>query len=81
MVRKAVKATRIEIDGRRYDVRYFEQPTVRGGRRFSGEVLLDATDRIIVDDDSLASLELKVARLVPAMIYSRLLARRPPVAA
>ena len=81
MVRKPVKATRIEIDGRRYDVRYFEQQTVRGGRRFSGEVLLDATDRIIVDDDSLASLELKVDRLVPAMVYSRLLARRPPVAA
>lgn len=81
MVRKSVKATRIEIDGRRYDVRYFEQRTLRGGRRFSCEVLLDATDRIIVDDDSLASLESKVARLVPAMVYSRLLARRPPVAA
>jgi hypothetical protein len=51
-------------------------------RRYSGEVLLDAGDRIIVDDDSLTSLEAKVARLAPATIYSRALAsRRATVAA
>ena len=50
-------------------------------RRFSCEVVLEAADRIIVDDDSLTSLESKVARLVPATIYSRLLARPAVVAA
>ena len=34
--------------------------TARGLRRFSGEVILGAGDRIIVDDDSLTSLEAKV---------------------
>jgi hypothetical protein len=81
MGRKAIKSTEIEIDGQRYPVRYFEHQTVRGGRRFSCEVVLDGSDRIIVDDDSLASLESKVARLVPATVYSRLLANGASFAA
>ena len=55
---------------------YFEQKTARGARRFSCEVVLDAGDRIILDDDSLTSLQAKVARLAPATIYSRALASR-----
>ena len=81
MFRKPVKVTEIEIDGHLYAARYFEQKTVRGSRRFSCEVALDAGDRIIVDDDSITSLESKVERLAPATVYSRLLAGRPPVAA
>ena len=81
MFRKFVKQTDIEIDGHRYAVLYFEHATLRGGRRFSAEVLLDTADRIIVDDDSMTSLESKVERLAPATIYSRLLAGRPWVAA
>jgi hypothetical protein len=81
MLGKPVKATEIEIDGQRYAVQYFEQMTVWGSRRFSCEVVLDATDRVIVDDDSMMGLESKVERLAPATIYSRLLAGRPPVAA
>lgn len=81
MFRKPVKATEIEIEGQRYRVQYFEQKTVRGSRRYSCEVMLNATDRVIVDDDSMTSLESKVERLAPATIYSRLLAGRPSVAA
>lgn len=81
MFRKPVKAMEIEIDGQRYPVLYFEQTTVRGGQRFSCEVMLDATDRIILDDDSMTSLQSKVERLAPATIYSRLLAARSSVAA
>jgi hypothetical protein len=81
MFRKLVKTGELEIEGRTYIVRYFEQRTARGGRRYSCEVVLEAADRIIVDDDSLTSLESKVARLVPATIYSRLLARPAVVAA
>ena len=81
MFRKPVKVTEIEIDGHLYAARYFEQKTVRGSRRFSCEVALDGGDRIIVDDDSITSLESKVERLAPATVYSRLLAGRPPVAA
>ena len=81
MFRKLVKTAELEIDGQAYAVRYFEQQTLRGGRRFSCEILLGAADRIIIDDDSLASLMPKVERVAPAMVYSRLLAARPSVAA
>jgi hypothetical protein len=81
MFRKPVKVTEIEIEGQIYPARYYEQKTARGSRRFSCEVVIDATDRIILDDDSLTSLESKVERLAPATVYSRLLAGRPSVAA
>ena len=73
----------IDVDGHVYVAHYFEQKTARGARRFSCEVVLDAGDRIILDDDSLTSLQAKVARLAPATIYSRALAskRRRAVAA
>lgn len=81
MLRKLVKTTRIDLDGRYCDVRYFEQRTARGGRRFSSEVLLGETDRIILDDDSMTGLESKVDRLVPAVLWSRMLAARTGMAA
>jgi hypothetical protein len=80
MFRKFVEAGEIEVDGRAYTVRYFESRTARGGRRYSCEVLLGAADRVVLDDDSLTSLESKVARLVPATVYSRALAGRPSAA-
>lgn len=76
MFRKLVKTSKIEIDGRRYVLQYFEQDTMRGVRRFNCEVVLSATDRIIIDGDSMSSLESRVERLAPATVYSRLLAAR-----
>jgi hypothetical protein len=76
MFRKLLQTGQVDVDGRVYVVHYFESKTARGARRFSSEVLLDAGDRIILDDDSLTSLEAKVARLAPATIYSRVLASR-----
>jgi hypothetical protein len=86
MLRKLVKTAEIEIDDQTYRVVFYELKTVRGMRRFSSEVVLGPYDRIIIDDDSLTGLESRVARLVPATIYSRQLASRllegrPPVAA
>lgn len=81
MFRTLIKATEIEIDGTSYGVRYYGLRTLRGARRFSCEVLLGAADRIILDDDSMSSLEAKVARLAPATVYSRLLAARPSIVA
>ena len=81
MFRKLVKASEIEVDGIGYALRFYELKTIRGGQRFSCEVLLDAADRIIVDDDSMSSLESKVERLAPATVYSRVLAARHSVAA
>jgi hypothetical protein len=81
MFRKLVKTAEVEVDGQSYALRYYEVKTVRGTRRYSCEVLLDAADRIIVDDDSMTSLESKVTRLAPATVYSRVLAAKPSVAA
>jgi hypothetical protein len=71
MVMKLVKTDRMEIDGRACDLRYYERRTLRGGYRYSCEVLLGDSDRIIVDDDSLPGLESRVRHLVPATILSR----------
>jgi hypothetical protein len=68
----------IEVDGRVFVVHFFELKTARGGRRFSCEIVLDAQDRIILDDDSMTSLQARMARLAPATIYSRALASKTP---
>jgi hypothetical protein len=82
MFRKLLQSGQVEVEGRVYAVHYFELRTARGARRVSCEVMLDAGDRIILDDDSLTSLQAKIARLAPATIYSRALAsRRASVAA
>jgi len=80
MFRTLVKTDALAIDDQTYSVRYFEVRTLRGGRRYSAEVLLGPEDRIILDDDSITTLEAKTTRLVPATIYSRLLAGRATAA-
>ena len=80
MFRTLVKTDALAIDDQTYSVRYFEVRTLRGGRRYSAEGLLGLEDRIILDDDSIINLETKAARLVPATVYSRLLAGRATAA-
>ena len=75
MFRTLVKTEAIAVDDRTFPVRYFEQRTPRGLRRYSVEILLGPGDRIILDDDSLVRLAARVARLVPATVQSRTLAR------
>jgi hypothetical protein len=76
MFKKLLQSGQIDVEGRTFVAHYFEQKTARGTRRFSCEVLLDAGDRIILDDDSVPSLQAKIARLAPATIYSRALAAK-----
>ena len=73
--RTLVKTADVEVAGRQVAVRYFEIRTLRGQRRYSLEILLSPGDHIILDDDSLPNLEARAARLVPATIYSRILAK------
>jgi hypothetical protein len=68
---KLVKAATIDVDGRSYPLRYYERRTARGARRYSCEVLFGGSDRIIIDGDSMSSLESRVERLAPATVYSR----------
>ena len=81
MFRKLLETGEIDVDEQTFVVHYFELRTARGARRYSCEVVLDAGDRIILDDDSLTSLQAKIARLAPATIYSRALAAKRSAAA
>jgi hypothetical protein len=75
MFRTLVKTENVAIDNRAYPVRYYELRTARGVRRYSAEILIGPDDRIILDDDSMTTLEARTARLVPATLYSRKLTR------
>lgn len=75
MFRTFVKSETVAHDEGMYTIRYFEVRTARGLRRYSAEILLGPGDRIILDDDSVLNLEARAARLVPATLYSRMLAR------
>jgi hypothetical protein len=80
MFRTLVKTDRLAIDEITVSARYFELRTMRGTRRYSVEILLGPDDRIILDDDSVTNLEARATRLVPATLYSRMLAGRPTAA-
>jgi len=80
MFRTLIKTESIAIEDRTYPVRYFQLRTIRGGRRYSAEILLGSGDRIIVDDDSVTTLETKTKRFVPAILYSRMLAGKATAA-
>jgi len=73
---KLVKSGKLKVEDGVYPVRYLVMETARGRQRYSGELMLGPTDRIIVDGSSLTEVESKIARLGPATIYSRLLAGR-----
>jgi hypothetical protein len=75
MFRTLVKTEAVAVEDQSFLVQYFEVRTVRGLRRYSAEILLAPGDRIILDDDSVINLEARAARLVPATLYSRMLAR------
>jgi hypothetical protein len=80
MFRTLVKTDAVTVETRTVRVRYFEARTVRGARRYSAEILLGPGDRIILDDDSVTTLEARAMRLVPATVYSRMLAAKATAA-
>jgi len=80
MFRTLVKTEAVSVEDHEFAVRYFELRTMRGGRRYSAEILLGPGDHIILDDDSVTNLEARTLRLVPATLYSRLLAARQTAA-
>jgi hypothetical protein len=75
MFRTLLKTQAVSVDDQSVPVRYFEIRTIRGQRRYSAEILLAPGDRVILDDDSVTNLEARATRLVPATLYSHMLAR------
>lgn len=80
MFRTLVKTDALAFADQTFSVRYFELRTLSGARRYSAEILIGPGDRIILDDDSVTNLETRTTRLVPATVYSRLLASRATAA-
>ena len=81
MYRTLVKTDAITaVDNQTFSVRYFELRTMRGARRYSAEIIIAPEDCIILDDDSVSNLEARAICLVPATIYSRVLAGRATAA-
>jgi hypothetical protein len=76
MFQTLTKTGAMVVGGHTFSVKYFELRTIGGARRFSAEIVLRPGDPVILDDDSIASLEARLARLVPATLYSRMLAGR-----
>jgi hypothetical protein len=75
MFRTLVKADAVTVGDQNLTVRYFEIRTGRGLKRYSADIMIAPGDHIILDDDSIVRLEARAARLVPATLYSRILAR------
>ena len=80
MFRTLLKSDALVIDNQTFPIRYFELRTLSGARRYSVEIVLAPTDRIILDDDSMTNLEARTTCLVPATLYSRMLAGRATAA-
>jgi len=80
MLRTLVKTEVVGLDDRTFAVRYYEVRTMRGTRRYSAEIMIGPDDRIILDDDSMLNLEARANCLVPATVYSRLLAGKATAA-
>ena len=73
MFQKLIKKANLDVEERTFSVCYYETPKIDGASRYSAEVVFQPTDHMIVDADSVTCLEVKLARLVRASFYSRML--------
>ena len=80
MFRRLLKTEALAVEDQKISVCYFELRTMSGARRYSAEIVLGPADHVILDDDSVTSLEVRTSRLAPATLYSRMLAGRAAAA-
>ena len=58
-------------DAAGYEIRFYQNTNFNGNTRFSSEVDIGLNDKIILDDQSMASLRYKLSLVLPAALYSR----------
>ena len=73
MFQRLIKTTDLDIEERTFSVCYYETTTMTGTSRYSAEVVFHSEDHMILDADSVDGLETKLACLVRASFYSRIL--------
>ena len=73
MMQKLIKQTKLNVDERTFSVCYYETHKLNGASRYSAEVVFHPRDHMILDADSVTGLESKLASLVRASFYGRML--------
>ena len=73
MFQKLIKKTNPDVEERTFSVCYYETRKMNGALRYSAEVVFHPRDHMILDADSVTGLETKLACLVHASFYSRML--------
>ncbi len=71
MFTKLIGVKRIHINEADYEIKYYRKTNLNGKTSFTSEVNIGLNDKIILDDNSIASLEYKVDLVLPAALYSR----------
>ena len=73
MIPRLIKTTQLDIEQTTFSVCFYETRTLRGNSRYSAEVVFHPEDHMILDADSVKGLEAKLASLVHASLYGRVL--------
>lgn len=73
MFQRLIKKTNLDVEERTFSVCDYETHKMNMAARYSAEVAFHAGDHMILDADSVKGLETKLACLVRASFYSRML--------
>lgn len=71
MITKLIGIEKTNINGADYEIRYYRNTGLKGSPSFSSEVNIGPSDKVILDDRSMARLKYKVDLVLPASIYNR----------
>jgi hypothetical protein len=71
MFTKLIEAEKIHLDAADYEIRYYQNTNLNGTISFASEVEIGQTDKIILDDHSMAALKYKVNLILPVSLQSR----------
>jgi len=74
MQKKLLETKTISFNGTNCEVKYFRQRDLDGDVIYSSEVTFREDDKMILDGSSLGNLQQKVNLVLPASIYSRVVA-------
>ena len=71
MFQRLIKTTALDVGEQTFSVYYYETTTMSGASRYSAEVVFHPKDHMILDADSISSLETRLACLVRASFLGR----------
>jgi hypothetical protein len=57
-----------------YEVRFFRHTSLSGVTSYSLEIGFDPDDKMVIDDPSIGHLEQKLKEILPAALYTRMMA-------